>query len=185
MRACVGSGCGRWLRPEIGEGVDDGGAALVAAGEPVGGVLLDVGAVGVPSLTRLDRNVLALVGGLPVQSSNARFGSRVGGAAAVQSGRQTPHIGMPSLSAVPECSRARSPRRTGDVRSPHHPQDLRVARTPAGFRPWPSRTADARWCGRSGSSARSGWTAGRPARVRCPRRWRERAACPGRRPPGR
>jgi hypothetical protein len=50
------------------------------------------------------------------------------------------------------------------------------------FRSWPSRTAGDRWCGRSGWSAPSGWTASRPARVLCPGRWRGRAACPGRRP---
>ncbi len=53
---------------------------------------------------------------------------------------------------------------------------------PRGLRACPSRTPGDRWCGRSGSSALSAWTADRPGRVPGPGRWRGRAACPARRP---
>ena len=52
-------------------------------------------------------------------------------------------------------------------------------------RPWPLRTAGARWAGRPGSLPPSGWTASRPVRARCPGRCRGTAVCPGRRPRGR
>jgi hypothetical protein len=44
--------------------------------------------------------------------------------------------------------------------------------TRATGRPWPLRTAGARWAGRPGSSPRWGWPASRPVQVLCPGRWR-------------
>jgi hypothetical protein len=55
----------------------------------------------------------------------------------------------------------------------------------ASCRPWPFRTAGARWAVRPGSSPRWGWPAIRPVRALCPGRCRGTAACPGRRPRGR
>jgi hypothetical protein len=60
-----------------------------------------------------------------------------------------------------------------------------VSMSRASGRPWPFRTAGARWAGRLGSSPRWEWPAIRPVRALCPGRCRGTAACPGRRPPGR
>lgn len=54
---------------EVEEGVDDGGAAFVTAGEPVKGVLPGVGALYVPTPGGLNRCLLALVRDSAVQSA--------------------------------------------------------------------------------------------------------------------
>lgn len=54
---------------EVEEGVDDGGPALVAAGEAVEGVLRGTGALHVPPPTFLDRRLLAFVRDAAVQAA--------------------------------------------------------------------------------------------------------------------
>jgi hypothetical protein len=56
---------------EIEEGVDDGGPALVAAGEAVEGVLPGVGALHVPPLARLNRRLFAFIRDPAVQAAFA------------------------------------------------------------------------------------------------------------------